>query len=421
MGQVTKKTSHQLKAPQAIVHIKHSITLRQYKLWILLLQRYRECFEAQEEPDEDGFYRLGTADLSKLFGYEPNKDELRADFEKLRREPIIVNSLEKDGTPVLHGMGFVSEWKVSTKALRFKVPSLLQKVMQGLDQPKAIFQLINWEIFNHFTGKHEAIIYKLCRDYAGVKNTPYFTIEELREYLGLKPEEYPEFKQLNFYVITKAVNAINREQLSDITAQVHWRKEGRRVVGLFFEVARKRQQSIAFQEFEQNEAFNFAKITIEASSQAEYLALRAPEDVALCIERANEYGEQLAKQNKDVNYGAIYRSAIVEGWHVQYLQNQAKRKESRAKKMASVQTEQDAKRDDEMKLQTEKAESARIWAEFLTRPEAEQDALIRAVFEGKTVALASYLKKGKETQLVKSAVIVHLKALESSKTPPGTP
>jgi hypothetical protein len=40
--------------------------------------------------------------------------------------------------------------------------------MRGLDLPKAMFSLISWDIFNHFTGKHEAIIYKLCKDYIGV-------------------------------------------------------------------------------------------------------------------------------------------------------------------------------------------------------------------------------------------------------------
>lgn len=421
MGSLITKDTHAIKAPQAVVHVKHSISLRQYKLWVILLQAYRDALDNAEKPDEDGFYRFSTADLKELFGYEPKKEELRGDFEKLRKEPILINYLEKDGTPATHGMGFISEWKVSTKAVRFKVPSLLEKVMQGLDQPKAIFALINWQIFDHFTGKYEAIIYKLCRDYVGAKRTPYFTVQEFREYMGLKEGEHGEFKALNRRVIDAPIQKINTSELSDVSVSVVFNREARRVLGLYFKVERRRQQVIPFEEFEESPAFRLAKVTIEASTQAEYLALRSPDDVADCIERANEWGEKRAKEGKPVNYGAAYRTAIVEGWHIQHRENRAQKEEVKNKKMASVQNEQDAKRDDELKIQAEKAESARIWAEFLTRPEEEQDALIRAVFEGKTVALASYLKKGKETQLVKSAVIVYLKSQASPATPSGTP
>jgi hypothetical protein len=41
-----------MKTPQSIIHIKHYITLQQYKYWIFLLQELRRQFDAGIMPDE---------------------------------------------------------------------------------------------------------------------------------------------------------------------------------------------------------------------------------------------------------------------------------------------------------------------------------------------------------------------------------
>lgn len=338
----TEVVEQQVKAPQSIVHIKHSITLRQYKVWLVILQKYRDVYEEKLELDNDGLYTFSKSELDDLLGYEINKDVLKNEFEKIRREPIIINYLEKDKAPVTHGMGFISEWKVSSKTIRFKLPSFLENVMKGLDQPKAMFQLINWQIFNHFSGKYEAIIYKLCRDYMGAKNTPYMTIQEFREYMGLKDGEHEEFKNLSRRIIEGPIKKINDSEISDIQVEAKYKTAGRKVLGLYFSVSKKNQTSIPFPELEQNPAFQFAKVHIEASMQMEYLALRKPEEIELCIERANEYGEGEAAKGKEPNYGAIYRKAINEGWHTSYADKKAKKEAVETQKRKEVEKEQDA-------------------------------------------------------------------------------
>lgn len=379
---MTKKSlatlSKAVKAPQAIVHIKHSITLNQYKLWVLLLRKWRELYELKELPDEKGFYKISKEEIKSHIGYELSKFEFRRDLGKLRQEPITVNYFEKDDGEVLHDMGFISESKTYTKAIRFRLPSFLEDVMKGLDQPKAIFQLINWEIFNHFTGKYEAIIYKLCRDYVGVVNTPYMTIEEFREYVGLKPNEYKGFMDLHRYIIKNPVNKINESNLSDITVSYSLRREGKKVVGLYFSAKNKHQTSIPFQEFKQNPAFQFAKIHIETSLQSEYLALRSSEEVALCIERVNEYAEEQSKLRKSVNYGALYRTAILEGWHTGYAEQKAKKSALEDKKREVEQNElnQEEKRQLEEKnrlLQKKKIDDKLAYFDQL--PEKQKDDL----------------------------------------------
>jgi hypothetical protein len=197
-----------LKTPQSIVHIKHTVSLRQYKYWVLLLRFYREFFELNEKPDKDGLYSVPIAKISDYMGYEPMKAELKADFEALRREPIIINFLNKDGKKATHGMGFISEWKITSKTIAFKIPSFLEEVMRGENESIRIFQLLNWSIFNSFNGKYEAIIYKLCKDYIGIGRTPYMTIGEYREYIGLKENEYTETRNFTRRCITAPILSI---------------------------------------------------------------------------------------------------------------------------------------------------------------------------------------------------------------------
>lgn len=385
-----------IKAPQSVVHIKHTISLRQYKIWIILLQKFRDFSIAGEKPDEKGFYRISTSEIKELIGYEPVKEELRADLEKLRREPIVINYLEKDGSSTTHGMGFISEWKVSTKAIRFRIPSFLEDVMNGLDQPKAIFQILNWQIFNHFTGKYEAILYKLCRDYVGVRNTPYMTVHEFREYMGLKDTEYADFKILNHHVIKKPIENINKSTLSDITVSVEYRLSGRKTLGLYFVSAKKNQTSIPFPELEQNSAFRFLKIHIEPATQAEYLELRKPEEIELCIARANEYGEEQAGKGKPPNYGAIYRRAISEGWHVSYTGKKAAQEAVDAEKRQVMEREQAAEKEREAK-----AEASRQWVEstlakFDALPEDRKAELRKAYGSGLTDIVRKSFEKRAE-------------------------
>lgn len=214
----------------------------------------------------------------------------------LKNETLAFNVLGKDGETEKYGAGFISEWRVSNSYIRFKFPSFLEDVMRGLDAPKAIFSLISWNIFNHFTGKYEAIIYKLCKDYIGIARTPNMTLEQFREYMGIKSEEYPEFKKLNVRVISEPVKRINESEVSDIVVFPEFFRKGRKITGLYFRIEHKKQTSMSFPNMEEDGAFRFVKIPISPMSQEKYLAIRPQSEIELCIARANEYGEQQEAQ-----------------------------------------------------------------------------------------------------------------------------
>lgn len=205
------------------------------------------------------------------------------------------------------------------------------------------------------------------------------TITEFREYMGLKNNEYKEFMDLNKFVIKKPVIKINESAASDISVKVQYRTAGRKTLGLYFVVSRKNQTSIPFPELEQNPAFRFAKVHIEVMAQTEYLALRSPQDIELCIERANEYGEGESIKGKEPNYGAIYRKAINEGWHTSYADKKAKQKALEAQKEKAVQSEKESAQTEAQKRAQQLQWIENTLTAFSELPENQKEDL-RATF-----------------------------------------
>ena len=321
--QLAKKQDLTLKTPQSLIHIKHTISLLQYKIWILLLHELKKQFDADEPSDEKGFRYIPMQNLVEKLGYTPKKSDIWQDLLALKNETIAFNMLEKDGKTAKYGSGFISEWAVSTGRIGFKFPSILESVMRGLDDAEAIFHKLNWEIFNHFNGKYEAIIYKLCKDYLGVGRTPYITVTDFKEYMGIRKEEYSEFKRLNQWVITIPLKNINESPVSDISIKVEFMRKGRKVDGLYFTMKPKHQAALPFIESENNAAFSLAKVAISSAKQQAYLAIMSAEQIHRTLARANEYGEELEKKGKKVNYGAIYKKAIEENWGEQHPQQKS--------------------------------------------------------------------------------------------------
>lgn len=375
------------KTPQELVHIKHTISVRQYKYWFLLLKAYKELIEVNTQADKDGFYSVSLSDISNLMGYEPVKKELKSDLEALRQQPIIINYLEKDGKSVTHGMGFLSEWKVSSTKISFKLPSFIEKVVQGDLEAKQMFLLLNWDIFNSFGGKYEAIIYKLCKDYIGVGRTPYFTIEEYRNYIGLNDDEYKDFKALNRRTLSEPVKNINENNSSDILVEVEFERQGRKVVGLHFTMEYKENNSqlIETAPIEPNPAFEKSLITIPLDKQLEYLKQFSEDQIKAIIDRANDYIDKLKADGKKASIGAIYNKAFTESWGLDNweAEQKAKAEAEERKRQAKAKREAEAKaqREAEERKRQEKAERERCFAVFEALPQDEQESILNEIEE----------------------------------------
>ena len=342
-----------IKTPQELVHIKHKITLLQYKYWVLMLRAYRERYEESGGQLSEGeLCYLPMARLAEHLGYEPKTSDIERDLEAIRKEAIIFNVLEKDGQKGKTGRGFISEWYVSSNRIGVVFPPMIRRAVENLDNRESIFHLLNWSIFNSFTGKYEAVLYKLCKDYVGTGRTPYMPLEKFRGYMGIKESEYPDFKRLNQWVISGPVKRINESELADITIEAEFKREVRKIIGLWFKVVPKKQTAL---DFGDDPAFRFAKVSVSLAQQKKYLEAKGSELVELSIQRANEYAGEQETAGKEVNLGALYRKAIEGDWGKEY----ASKKARTAEKLAG----EKKKKDEDQAASVAKAEKE-LRAEF---------------------------------------------------------
>lgn len=357
------------KTPQSLVHIKHSITILQYKYWYLLLQSYKDHLIRGSTPDDQGFYSIPMGHISTLLGYTPSTKDLRNDLENLRQQPIIINYLEKDGKQAMHGTGFLSEWKVSSNRISFIFPSFLRAVLLEDKSASNLFSILNWSIFNSFNGKYEAIIYKLCKDYVDDGQTPYMTVAEYRNYIGLEDNAYEQFKELNRNTITNPIISINDSEFSDISVDVEYTKNGRKVEGFLFKITVKNQENHVI-DMIFHPAFRKAKINLSFDRQEQYLAQHSPEQIEAIIDRANEFCQELETKGRPVKLGAIYHKAFAESWGVELIEVRKKEANKKARKQAEKELE-DEQREHKKAIETAKQE----------QEEKEKDGIKKAFFD----------------------------------------
>jgi hypothetical protein len=394
----------ELTTPQSLVHIKHTISLQQYKYFLLFFDEMSICLESEIEPDEKGFYSIRMEKITERMGYEPNKKEIWNDLVKLKNETIAVNYLMKDGQSIKYGAGYISEWGVSNSFIRFKFPSFFVEVAKKFKEHRRLFLELNWEIFNSFTGKYEAILYKLCKDYekSGGKRTPEFSIEGFKEYMGIKDGEYQEFKRLAMRVINEPIKKINESQLSDIKITAQYNTKGRKVVGLYFEIESKNQQSLPIGNDNADDPFMIARVPIPMTLQTEYLKTHTLEDAKLCIQAANEWIDGKIKAGETVVHGRAYRKSLEENWkpNKPEIEKQIQQKDLLKQEQEKQEKDKQEKQKSQEAIENEK--TRKIY-EFIQSFSAEkQKSIIEIVYLDNNSMRSKLLEKITTNSILKS-------------------
>lgn len=368
------KAVQRVKTPQELIHIKHAISERQYKYWFILIKVFQEFLLNDIKPNEKGFYSVPVAEINKMMGYEVKKQHLKDDLTALTTTGIAFNYLEKNGKEVFYGASFLSEFKLYSKTLKFRLPSFIQDVLEGNEDIKKMFLVMDWNIFNSFNGKYEAIIYKLCKDYIGFGKTKYFTIEAYRDYIGLKDDEYTSTDDFTKRCLRNPVKKINENELSDIFINIVYKKQGRKIIGLHFEVEPKGKTPILdIPPLEPNPVFEKSLIPINPQKQIEYLQKYSEDQIKAIIDYVNAQNEQ----GKIKNLGAYYYKAFENGWGLDNweAEQKAKAEEEERKRQAKAKREAEAKakkeKEEQEKREREEIEKSLKIFESLSKDEQE--------------------------------------------------
>ncbi len=332
------------KTNQAVIHITHDLTLRAYKLWLLLLQNYRYSYLQNIKPSVEGFCKIEREELDAIFGYRLEEPVLNELLTALSTTLIKLNYFRKDRGKVVHGIPLSSEWQITSTHVFYLLPPAIMEVMQRNE----IYQLINWEIVNSFNNAPDVYLYLLCADYRNANKlasrTPNMTIQEFREYFGVKELEYLEFKDLNKYMIKGPISRINGNERCDITIEPEYIKAGRKVTGLFFNTIAKaiinrpviEAPQPALEAPQPEDCFAGALVRISKANKAKYLQHLTPDDVKRCITVANNYLAKMKKSSKKVqSLGAVYATAFDANWGAELVEAQKVEQEKEQAKKAN--------------------------------------------------------------------------------------
>lgn len=84
---------------------------------------------------------------------------------------------------------------------------------------------------------HAIRIYEMMMQWRSTKTVPLISIEELRDRLGIQPDEYPRMYDFKKRVLDHAIKIINEN--TDITASYEQEKSGRNITGFVFKFKQK--------------------------------------------------------------------------------------------------------------------------------------------------------------------------------------
>lgn len=199
---------------------------------ILLRNAYRKLNTSE-------WHSIKVSTLADAIGLNSNNlEEIKEAVRAVRRKEIEFNILGTDRKNDWRNSGLLSEVRIHDGVLYYSYPPTLREMLANPN----IYTRLNLNIQRQFSGKYEVALWEfLCDVITHSKEDPavsaWITLEEYRRLMGIENEEYLEFKRLNTRAIKDPLKTINR--LSDVVAEVEYKKEGRNITALRFCVQKR--------------------------------------------------------------------------------------------------------------------------------------------------------------------------------------
>ena len=221
-----------IKKPSAMIQVNvKNLSLTQRKIINFLI------YIAQREGDQKLYY-TDIQTLKALCSIKSTENiDLREQFEQLNDISLQFNYLDKDKNTVWEIMSLVSSARIisNTGQVRFEIPYMLREKILNPN----IYAPLNILLIAGLKSKYAIVIYELLRDYADAPVFPELSIEQFRNLLGLKENQYKAFQNFKKRVLDKAVDEINEK--TDIQCSYTLIKErGNQYAYIIFEVEKNK-------------------------------------------------------------------------------------------------------------------------------------------------------------------------------------
>jgi hypothetical protein len=436
---LTKKGKEEIKKHVGAIHTSGDLSHLARKVSnVLLYQAYDDLLTKQQ-------HSIPIKLLAKLVGWDHAKDheKIKDAVRELNATRIEFNLME-DGEEVWETTSLIASARIRKRSGIVEWEYTRQMAAR-LYEP-AMYARINLGIQRDIGSGYALALYENIVRFRNVKHTGDWEIEKIRQLLGATAPTYDEYKRFSAFVLKPSIEQINKS--TDIQVSPIYKKNGRRIVAINFEIADNPQRTLPNSQSDGVEHLKaqpeYKKLIEEGANerlaivetailQPPAVALLEPvnlEHLAITIRlEALGLGEVDARDMIE-RYGVTRVLAVVE--HVEAEDRLGKVKNTGAliitilkrkgvvgkppqqqrhdeAKKREMQERQQTLRNADTAIEKERQESQALWQEFLTYTDEKQRVYIDAVTSADRFALASYGKTGLESAVVRNLICIALR------------
>jgi plasmid replication initiation protein len=210
-----------------LVEARYTLTVGEQRLILAMVSMIH--------PDDADFfdYEIGMKELSELLNIDMKNIYREADKIIDRLMERVLHIPKPDGYLIKAHWVAMAEYKKGSVMLTFA-----PKLKPYLLNLKREFTKCDLAVATQFKSIYSIRIYQLLKQYKGIGYRE-FRVDELKEILGIKPNEYREFKRFRSRVINQAKKEFGKKDESgqfkcDLTFSLETFREGRRIARMKF-------------------------------------------------------------------------------------------------------------------------------------------------------------------------------------------
>ena len=283
-----------------LIEAKYKLTTNEQRIILYVLSQ-----KVNKSDETFGVYTFNSTDLVEFFGNGMrNLNEIIITIKKLRNRTFFYREGDVWMDANWVSVAIVNE---NTKEITVEFPQLLKPYLLQLKENFTSYQLEN---VVYLKSSYSIRLYELLKQYVKIGSRK-FTVNELKELLGIGKDEYSQFGHFKAKVLKISIDQINSN--SDINIELFPVKKGRKVIALIFSIEPqpiKREQQIPGledQHFEQQDLFDSLIKYGCSPSEAEKYIKKYPVEL---IERNIQYSIEEDEKGKVDNKRGYIKSAL---------------------------------------------------------------------------------------------------------------
>lgn len=218
----------ELKKHVNTIHCSNALTLVERQLYNALLYHAYDDLLIKRE------HQIPISHLKELIDYgSRDYRKLKQYLKGLMGKVLEWNVIDNTDSDAWVGSTILASAEIKNNICTYQYSD---KMSQLLHRPE-IYGKLDLLHIAKFRSKFGLALYENCMRYQNISNTSWMTVEVFRKLMGVFGSKFNRFCDLKKYVIEVAVNEVN--EISPITISPQYKKMGKSVVELKFDITRK--------------------------------------------------------------------------------------------------------------------------------------------------------------------------------------